>query len=270
MYLGIDIGGTKTLIAALDDDGVIQEHIKFPTSQDYNQFLKDLQQQLDNLQSKNFKAVGIGVPGPGIDRAEGIVINSGNLAWHNVHLLDDVEDMIKVPIVMENDAKMAALSEAMILKDQYQRVLYITVSTGIGFGLVVNQKIDINIGDGGGKTIMLEHEGKVVPWESYASGKAIVERYGKMAKDIDDNETWELICRDLALGFVELIAITEPEIIVVGGSVGHYFDKYKDILKKEISNYDVPLISMPDLAGAKRPEEAVVYGCYDLAKQRFN
>lgn len=269
MYLGIDIGGTKTLIASLDESGVIKESIKFPTDQNYKKFLKDLAEQIDKLENKDFHAVGVGVPGPGIDRASGTLLNSSNLAWHNVSLQDDIEDLTRTPVAIENDAKLAALSEAMVIKDQYQNVLYITVSTGIGYALVVNQQIDVNIGDGGGRTILLEHEGKSVPWESFASGKAIVERYGKMAKDIDDEETWEAISRDLAKGFVELIAITEPEVIVMGGSVGHYFDKYKKPLANELKKYHVPLIKMPALVEAKRPEQAVVYGCYDFIKQRF-
>jgi predicted NBD/HSP70 family sugar kinase len=269
MYLGIDIGGTKTLIASLDAKGVIKESIKFPTDQDYKKFLKDLNEQIGSLETKDFAAVGVGVPGPGIDRVNGKLLNSSNLAWHNVSLQDDIEDLVHTPVAIENDAKLAALSEAMLLKDRYKSVLYITVSTGIGYGLVVDQKIDVNIGDGGGRTILLEHDGKTVPWESFASGKAIVERYGKMAKDIEDEETWEAISRDLAKGFIELIAITEPEVIVIGGSVGHYFNKYKKPLENEIKKYHVPLIKMPLLVEAKRPEQAVVYGCYDFAKQRF-
>jgi predicted NBD/HSP70 family sugar kinase len=270
MYLGIDIGGSKTLIAALDDDGVIKESIKFPTNQNYDEFLKELKQQLDKLKSKDFLATGLGVPGPGIDRINGKLLNSSNLQWHDVSLQDDVESLVNSPVAMENDAKMAALSEAMLLKGKYRSVLYVTVSTGIGYGLVVDGVIDINVGDAGGRTIMLEHEGKIVPWETFASGKAIVERYGKMAKDITDQETWEAISRDLAMGFVELIAMMEPEVIVLGGSVGGYFDRYKEMLQDEIDKYHIPLIKLPVMLEAQRPEQAVVYGCYDLAKQRFS
>jgi predicted NBD/HSP70 family sugar kinase len=269
MYLGIDIGGTKVLIAALDDNGVIKEHIKFPTNQDYPTFLEELKVQINKLEVKDFAATGVGVPGPGLDRAHGRLVNSSNLHWENASIQSDVEDITHVPVAIENDAKLAALSEAMLLKGQFSRVLYVTVSTGIGYGLVVDQDIDTNIGDGGGRTIMLEHDGKVVPWETFASGKAIVERYGKMAKDITDEETWHSITHDLALGFVELIAMTEPEVIVIGGSVGNYFDRYSDLLVKQIAEYHVPLIKMPKLVQAQRPDEAVVYGCYDLAKQRF-
>ena len=181
----------------------------------------------------------------------------------------DVERICHCPIVVENDAKLAALSEAMLLKDRYRKVLYITVSTGIGIGLAVDGAIDTSIGSGGGRTILLEYRGKMTPWEDFASGHAIVERYGKMAVDITDEKTWRAIARDLAKGLIEVIALTEPEVIVFGGSVGVYFERYGKLLAEELKAYELPLVKIPALREAQRPEEAVVYGCYDLAKQRF-
>jgi glucokinase len=109
----------------------------------------------------------------------------------------------------------------------------------------------------------------MTPWEDFASGRAIVERYGKKAKDIHDEKTWKEISRELAKGFIELIAMTQPEVIVVGGGVGHYFDRFKDILKAEIEKYEIPLVKLPVLLAAQRPDEAVIYGCYDIAKQVY-
>jgi glucokinase len=94
-------------------------------------------------------------------------------------------------------------------------------------------------------------------------------RYGKKAKDIHDVATWQKISRDLAQGLIELIAVTEPEVIVFGGSVGNYFERYKQQLQAELDRYHLPTLSLPQLRKAQRPEEAVVYGCYDIAKQTF-
>jgi glucokinase len=157
----------------------------------------------------------------------------------------------------------------MLLKNEYSKVLYITVSTGIGIGLVVDGEIDTSIGDGGGRAILLEHRGQMTPWEDFASGHAIVERYGKRAVDITDETTWGKISRDLAKGLVELIAIVQPEVIVIGGSVGTYFERYGGLLARELASYSVPLVTMPQLQAAQRPEEAVIYGCYDYAKRVF-
>jgi predicted NBD/HSP70 family sugar kinase len=268
MYAGVDIGGTKTLLAAITDDGDISEKIRFETPKNYEFFLHELRFALAKLTHKDFHAAGIGAPGV-LDRKHGRGVSFGNLPWKNVSLLHDIERILGCPAVLDNDAKMAALSEALLLKKKYSRVLYVTVSTGIGYGLVIDGKLDDNIGDSGGRSMLVEHQGKLVPWESFASGHAIVERYGKRAEDIHDVATWKKIVRDLKPGLMELIAVTEPEVIVIGGSVGTYFDRYAKILKDEMRQTHIPLIPLPDYKSAQRPEEAVLFGCYDLAQQTF-
>lgn len=269
MYIGIDIGGTKTLIASLNNDGVIEERIKIPTPKKYEDLLSALKKTIAGLKTSYFKAGGLAIPASRIDRSLGVGEVYSNLPWRDTPIQHDVEEILKCPLVIENDAKLAALSESMLLKGQYKVVLYVTVSTGIGYGLVRDGQIDKNVGDGGGRTILLEHEGKMMPWEDFASGRAIVERYGKRAEDIYDEDTWRRISNDLAQGFIELIAVTEPEVIVVGGGVGNYFERFKKFLDEDIKSYKVPLIKMPVLMKAQRPDDAVVYGCYDLAKQFY-
>lgn len=267
--MGVDVGGTKTLVAVLDGHGMIVEETKFSTPKNYDHFLLELRHALAHLQTTDFKAGAVGMPVTRFDRQHGRGINFSNLPWLNVPMQADVERVCKCPIAVENDAKLAALSEAMLLKDKYHTVLYITISTGIGIGLVVNGVIDINIGDGGGRTILLEHKGKLTPWEDFGGGRAIVNRFGKKASEITDAATWKTISRDLAKGLVHLIAIMQPEVIVIGGSVGTYFEHYGSALADEIKSYNIPLVTLPVLRKAQRPEEAVVYGCYDLAKQVY-
>ena len=153
MYLGSDVGGTKTLVATLDNEGQIIESRKFPTSQNYHHFLLELRHALAHMQHNDWQAAGVGIPMSRYDRDEGIAFRFGNLPWKNVHIQTDLERLLKCPVVIENDAKLASLSEAMYVADKYQRVLYVTISTGIGYGFTVDQQLDSNIGDGGGRTI---------------------------------------------------------------------------------------------------------------------
>ncbi|MCL4357776.1 ROK family protein [Patescibacteria group bacterium] len=267
MYLGIDVGGTKTIAAVLDDNGVITEHQRFPTPQDYNRFLSELNKIVDGFKTKDFLAAGVGIPVARFNRTSGVAETFSNLMWRNVPIVSDIERLVAAPTVAENDAKLAGLSEAMLRAPM--RLLYLTISTGIGYGLIVNRTIDDNIGDSGGSLIMLEHHGKVMPWERFASGRAIVETYGKMAKDINDEPTWDKIARNIALGLTELIAVTEPDLVVIGGSVGIYADRLIEPLTKHLKQYETPLFKTPRIEGARRPDDAVIYGCYDYAKQNF-
>ncbi len=269
MYIAIDIGGTKTLIAAVTNDGVIHESTKFLTPELYEDFLPALTEAIGDFTTKDFRAGCVAIPGT-IDRKHGKIVQLGNrIDWQNIHVLRDLERIVACPLLVENDAKLAGLSESMLLKKQYKRVLYITISTGIGIGLTVDGEIDETIGDGGGHSILLARDDKLVPWESFASGSAIVRKYGKMASEITDKATWAKIVRTFTPGFVELIAILEPEVIVVGGGAGHYIDRFHDLLIKDLQRYETPMLHIPPILGAKRPDEAVIYGCYDYAKQHF-
>jgi predicted NBD/HSP70 family sugar kinase len=268
MYVGIDIGGTKTLLAALTNEGVITESIKFPTPEDYDDFLKELHKTVLCLTKKDFKAGAVAAPGM-IDRTHGIFEKGGNLTWKHVPLQHDVERITHCPMLVENDANLAGLSEAMLLKDKHAKVLYLTISTGIGGGFIVNQQIDPTMADIEPGQMMLQRGDKVVKWESFASGKAMYEKYHQKASDIEDPAIWQAVVKNWAVGFVDLLAVTQPDVIVLGGGVGHYLPKYHDLLVAELKKYNTPLVPIPPIIKAQRPEEAVVYGCYDLAKSVY-
>ena len=268
MYLAIDIGGTKTLVASLDNDGVIAERIRFETPKDYNEFIKSLETNVANISTKDFLACCAGVPGR-LDHERQVGIAMGNLSWRNIPIRNDIQRFLECPVIIENDAKLAGLSEAMLLKEKYSRVLFVTISTGIGVGLIVNQAIDPGLADSEGGQVLVEHGDKTEYWEEVASGEAIVRIYGKKAHDITDKETWKRIAHDIGLGLSDLISVIQPEVIVIGGSVGQYFDRFKEPLEETLHRYELPITKVPPIVAAARPDDAVLYGCYDLAKSVY-
>lgn len=267
MYGAVDIGGTKTLIAVFDKNGKIVEQIKFPTPKNYTEFVKELAGSVAKLATKEFLSIGLAAPGR-IDRSHGIGVRFGNLGWENVPVLHDAEKIFKAPGTIENDAKAAALAEARNLESKYSKVVYITISTGIGIALVQDGEIDQSVGDSGGNSMLMEHEGKYVSWESFASGKAISKKYGKRASDINDKSVWEKISRDFGVGIIDIISVMEPDVVIIGGGVGTHFEKYKEPLLEFMKRYETPMTNIPPIIRAKHPEEAVIYGCYELAKAR--
>lgn len=267
--MAVDIGGTKTLLAVFDGSGAVQEQVKFPTPQDYELFLKDLVNTVTNLSTKHFQKACVAVPGR-LDRDHGIGLSCGNLGWKDVPIQADAEAITHCPVLIENDAKLAGLSEALLVINEFKKVLYLTFSTGIGISLIINGIIDTDIGDRGGNAIMLEHNGSMMPWEKFASGKAIVTKYGKRASEIDDPAIWRSIARDFSVGMIDVIAITEPELVIIGGGVGSHFDKFSDFLVDELKKYETPMMAIPPVRQAARAEEAVIYGCYELIKQHHD
>lgn len=268
MFLAVDIGGTKTLLAVFDGHGHIQRTERFPTPEKYEDFLQQFRTVLAGLQVDDFRAAGVAVPGK-IDRIHGRGLAFGNLPWRNVPIQADMERLINAPVVIENDANLAGLSEASLLKNEYRKVLYVTISTGIGTGIIVDGIIAPAFADSEGGDIMVEHRGKLQKWERFASGRAIVRRYGQKAADITDPDTWRQIASDLAVGLLDLIAVVQPEVIIIGGGVGTHFQRYRQFLEADLKEYENPLLPIPPLREAARPEEAVIYGCYELAKAHY-
>lgn len=265
MYLGIDIGGTKTLLGRFTKDGDLQETLKFPTPADYTEFLFLLANNVARITTKPWKLACVGAPGK-VNHATGVVEVFGNLRWTNTPLLSNIHSIANCQVLLENDAKLAGLSEARLLKPIPHKVLYITISTGIGGSLVIDGTLDQDLTDSEVGWMLHEHNGKVVTWESFVSGKAILKRFGKMASQITDPHVWKLISHDMALGLIDINAMVQPNIVIIGGGVGAHFAKFKKPLSDELKKYESTLVRAPKLVGAKNAEQAVLLGCYQLMK----
>ena len=166
MYLGIDIGGSKTLLAGFSEQGQITAEAKFATPADYNDFLALLE---SNLQQQPFKDVAIShcccaVPGE-IDRSRGVGLTLGNLPWENKPVKDDLSKILPgATVLVENDSNLAGLSEALLVHDKYKKVLYLTISTGIGDGIIINGIIDPSFADSESGQAVLNYGGELHKW----------------------------------------------------------------------------------------------------------
>lgn len=268
MYLAIDIGGSKTLIALFDHEGNVNEQVKFKTPDSYDAFKTTLADTVAKIPTGKCKWAVVAAPGK-IDRKHGVVETFGNLDWKNTPLQSDLEKILKTPVSLENDAKLGALSEALLVKDTYKKALYITVSTGIGGGLIINGKIDPKFADIEVGQMLLEHNGRLRDWEDFASGRAFYERFGKKVSEVseDDQQAWYWLARNLALGLLNLAATLTPDVIIIGGGAGAHLDRFKAQLDEQLKIYENPMFVIPPIIGAQKPEEAVIYGCYELGKQ---
>ncbi|MBI1952282.1 ROK family protein [Candidatus Saccharibacteria bacterium] len=269
MYLGIDIGASKTLLAVFSEDGKLIDKVKVETSEKYSTFLNDLKIIIEKEFGKyNFRACCCALPGR-IDRKNGIGLHMGNLAWQNIPIKKDLELLLGCPrVYIENDAKLAGLSEALNHKE-YKKVVYITISTGIGIGIIIDGKINSEFADSEVGNMMLEHDGKLQRWEDFASGRALKNRYGKLASEINDSSIWSEYVEGLVVGFEATLAAFQPEVVIIGGGVGAHFEKFGNLLIRRLKGLDNKMVPIPPIIKAKRPEEAVIYGCYDFIRQNL-
>ena len=264
MIVAVDTGGTKTLITGYSDTGKITSEFQFPTPTKKTEYIDVLTTHLTALFEPS-KVDIIVIAMPGIVK-NGVAIWCNNLHWKNFDVAGELKGVLGgAPIHVENDANLAGLAETRQRDPMPASSLYVTVSTGIGSGIITNGKIDPGLRHSEAGRALVEYDGVVREWETFASGKAIYNTYGKYARDIKSKRTWNQIADRISRGFLAVIPVIQPDMIIIGGSIGTYFDKYdeqlKGILKEKLPDH----IPLPKLVQAKHPEQAVVYGCYYYA-----
>ena len=206
--------------------------------------------------------IGVGIPGP-IDFKTGVVIEPPNLpGWKKVNLKSDLSKKFNVPVFIDNDANCAALGEALFGAGQNARdFIYITVSTGIGGGIIIDRKLYRGINGSAGEFghMVIEPHGfkcgcgNTGCFEAMASGTSIKTRSGEDAMAVHikaqqgDKKSLEVIketAHYLGLGIANLVNIFNPELVIVGGGLSNMgelllkptreeFDKYALLLPKK-------------------------------------
>ncbi len=263
------MGGTKTLICTFNDQKEIVEKIRFETPADYPDFIQQLVGKIKELPEQYTDAT-MSVPGL-IHHETGEIIALGNRPWRNFKLKEDMQQLAGIELTLLNDARLAGLAEASYLKGEYERVLYITISTGIGGALAVNGELveALNDTEFGKMPIMVD--GSFTPWEDVASGRVIFETYKQRASDITDPEIWREISGLFALGVGPVCTAFQPDAIVFGGGVGQYAEKFAPFLQEHLKNILHPVIRQPQaLLAAHYEDNSVIYGCYELAAKKYH
>lgn len=262
MYLGVDIGATKTLLALATTPLDLIEQKKFSTPNDPGEFIKTLRVSAEELiGTNNIDAIGIAVPG----QMRGTkLVQAGRLPWFNMEF-KDVFSWLPATVKAENDALIGGLAEARHGAGQDARqLLYVTVSTDIGSGIIVDKSIPdfIRGSDGGHAIIDYEH---AVSFAGLASGSAFRKRYGQLGKDVKDPKIWQEYGRLLGTGVYNMMTLTEPDVIVIGGSMGAFFKHYQTALVEQVATLNKFSIPNAQIRAAKFPDTAVVRGCISYA-----
>ena len=271
MLITVDTGGTKTLVTAFTRQGKPGKDFRFPTPKNEDDYIGLLGELLyEEFITKGRKVDGVVIAVPGMVK-NNKAHYCPNLGWRSFDIAARLQPLFDkhTPIWIENDANLAALSETLRLKKQPRNSLYVTISTGIGTGIVAEGKIDHNMALSEGGHMLIEYDGRLREWESFASGRAIHKTYGKYARDITNSHIWKQIADKISRGFLVIIPMIMPDVIIIGGSIGTYYSRYRDPLKKLIADQLPRHIPMPTFYQAKYPEEAVIYGCYYYGIQQF-
>lgn len=264
MLVTVDTGGTKTLVTSFEQDGTRGELIKFATPEHVDEYVTLLRETLAaHYSAQAVQAVVIALPGIVKD---GVAVWCNNLHWKDFDAQTAFSGVLgTAPVYIENDANLAGLAETRALDPVPTSSLYVTISTGIGTGIITNGQIDPGLRYSEGGRSLVEFDGMVREWESFASGKAIFAAYGQYARDITSERSWQQIADRISRGFLAIIPFVQPDVIIIGGSIGTYFDRYGAQLEALLQEKLPAHIPCPRVVAASHPEEAVIYGCYYYA-----
>jgi len=300
--LAIDIGGTKLAAGVVDAAGTILARGEVPTlAAEGPERVLDRIVRLSRdvlaaprVSAGSIQRIGIGCAGP-VDRGAGLILNPPNLpGWTRVPLVERIQKALGHPAVLENDANAAALGEFRYGAGRgASSLVYLTVSTGIGSGIILDGKIWHGLRDGAGEVghITLLPDGPICGCgnrgclEALASGPSIVRRAREALAtmrpsrllDVGDftaadvvqlaregdvlaGEVWDDTVRYLGLGVAAIVTILAPERVVIGGGVAQAGDFLFEPLRRDVRRRVklVAVESVPILPAALGPDVGIL------------
>jgi len=286
LIIGVDVGGTKVAAGVVDAGGVIQRQVREPmvSDRDAEAGLEAVRRAIDALldtgEKKSAKICGIGICAPGpLDSTSGTVLNPPNVScWRNFPLSREVEKIYGVKVAIDNDANAAALAEVMWGSGRgFRQIFYATVGTGIGTGIVLDNRIYRGrtgaAGEGGHNTIDFRGPrcgcGKPGCIEVFARGPAIANRArtklaenpgrgsallelagGDISKvttamvgracatgDPVAKETMEETVEYLSIWLGNMVDLLDPDVIIIGGGVSGMLSPFLGEIGKRLPKW---------------------------------
>lgn len=278
-YIGIDVGGTNIKAGLVDDGGNIICRAQTPTlasrqseeiGADIGRLAKKVAEDAGVSQS-DIHSIGIGMPGACSDET-GTVLYTANINFLNFNLRNAVQKEIDLPVHLGNDANCAALGEYHMLPEKTEDMIFITLGTGVGGGLIINGKLYTGFNGIAGEVghIMIQKDGEKCGcgrhgcWEAYASVTALIRQtraYAKAhpesavakacGKDFEhlSGKTPFVLAKDgdtgaqeivstwieyVAEGIVDMINIFQPRLLLIGGAISREGDTILVPLRKKV------------------------------------
>lgn len=256
MRIGIDLGGTKIEIIALDESGTPLARHRVPTPQgDYRATLDAIAALVRKVEDETQRVgtVGIGTPGA-ISRASGLLKNSNSTCLNGQPILDDLEQWLGRTVRIQNDANCFALSEAVDGAAAGAGVVFgVIIGTGTGAGVVVEGQVLT-----GPNAIAGEWGHNPLPWpradelpgadcycgkqgciETWLSGPGMARQHGGeldapaiVAAAPTDARCAQTLCEyedRLARSLAQVINILDPDVIVLGGGMSNIERLYQNV-----------------------------------------
>jgi len=276
--LAVDIGGTKFGLALFDGDRMVRRETHPTNREGAKDWMLEnvVARALEWKREFPFTRCGIGFGGPVDFAAQRVAFSTHVGGWNDFSLAEFLSDALEVPAIMDNDANVGALGEAIYGAGRgHSPLFYMTLSTGIGGGIYHDGKIwrgaDGWAGEIGHLSIRPDGPECLCKargcFERMCCGLWLERDYGKTAKELlrDPNFVARYVV-DLALGLKACIMLLNPSRIVIGGGISNageaLFEPLRAELDRQITDWSGARI---DVVPAALGDHSVLYGALALA-----
>jgi glucokinase len=295
--LGIDIGGTKIGGAIVDEAGTILHRVFRPTPATDPDRIVEVCLEIVHELTGIADAGALGVAAAAfLDQKREKVYFAPNIAWRDFPLKARMEDVVGMPVRIENDANAAGWAEFRFGAARDARsMMMLTMGTGVGGALIDNGVLMIGGFGSAGELghIVIEPDGLLCGCgnrgclEQYASGTALMriarETVGNPELSSDDlaelliagnalaHSALETVCDAMGRGIASLVAVTDPEVVVIGGGVARAGSVLSDLIQSRFLAHYPPAALRPvaSIVVATMGNSAGVVGAADLARTQF-
>ncbi len=283
--IALDLGGTHVRSAVVSDGGRVlhRQRRQTPRTEPTIDFLVRLIEAELAEVPENHGVIGVVIGLPGIiDHLRESLVAAPNIPQRWIENLSEewLSAKTGLPISLANDADLAAVGEARFGAGREHRdVVYVTISTGVGAGIVVDGKLVRGRLSGGevGHTIIdwsdaedgipatVEELGSGTAIELMASAAGITERGADLADLVRSGHpgavgVWNRAIRAVGIGIVNLAWLVAPEVVIVGGGVGRNIDLVGPLLKRELERHGPPAAGPVEVTVAELGDDAALVG----------
>jgi glucokinase len=276
--LAVDIGGTKFSLALFEDDRMIRREARPTNREGARDWMLEQVVAIAHEWKREFgfTRCGIGFGGPVDFGRQRVALSTHVGGWHDFRMTEFLSRALEVPAIMDNDANMGAMGEAIYGAGRgHSPLFYMTLSTGIGGGIYEDGRIwrgaDGWAGEIGHLSIRPDGPECLCKargcFERMCSGLWIERDNGKTATELLCNLNF--VARyvvDLALGLKACIMLLNPSRIVIGGGISNageaLFGPLRAELDRQITAWSGARI---DVVAAALGDDSVLYGALALA-----
>lgn len=242
IILACDLGGTRLRVSVTDTEGVVHDKRVVPTPPEDPQSITREMRSLLGEHAKEVSGAVVGVPGP-IDYVNGKVLYLPNLPkWGTYVTSTRLSHELGIDVLLANDADLAALGEHRFGAGVGSTdMVYVTVSTGVGAGVIVGGKLlhgNLSLAEVGHTIIDRETYGTVeILGSATALGRLVGEEGADVTRRAQAGDKRALgyiadVGDALAVGILNLAHIFSPEVIVVGGGLSQAGDLIFDPIRR--------------------------------------